>query len=157
TPLTLFKAALAFHRASDRGNAEAAWKLLTAKAARELRLGNKVVTVSQLEEFRDQWKPAGQLSEYDWRSFRGNPSRVAQGVGSGPHLDPRWKQPTIITDSKAAPQQTQNYLYGQNTGAVKWLESRNQAVLPAFHPVAVTVRMTRKGQELTVPLMVYRS
>src|SRR5262249_33620206 len=47
-PLTLFKAALAFHHAGDTRNEDRAWKVLAGKAER-LTLGNgKVYSVAEL-------------------------------------------------------------------------------------------------------------
>ena len=143
-PLTLFKAALAFRRVGDTGNAERAWERL-AKVSRDgLVLGDKTLPLDQvqalLEKIATDSLPA---SLFDWTMFGGGPNRTAQGNGGAPYLDDRkWELPTIKQDN------IKNWV----AQAVASVEQR-KPVLPAFYPIASTVR----GEKGLMPLLVYRS
>jgi outer membrane protein assembly factor BamB len=94
-PLTLFKAALAFHQSGD-GPAEArAWEQLERRVGREgLRIGNQTVALAQLRREVERF-PQAAPNPLDWPLFRGDVRRTAQAPGGVPYLDPRWQTSTV--------------------------------------------------------------
>lgn len=132
-PLTLFKAALAFHQVGDAANTDAArqaWKRLAAKLGRQgLRVGEEQVGLEQLQKELDQAAVPESASPFDWAVFRGNASRSAKGRGGDPFLESKWHV-SMLSDKL-------------NPAAGEWFEkARQQAqyrpepMLPAFLPVA---------------------
>jgi outer membrane protein assembly factor BamB len=145
SPLVLLKATLAFRRAGESTRADQTWKRFTRAAGRDgLRFGERTVSPEELqkeiERFGGSHVP---VSPYDWAMFKGNPSRSAQGTGSAPFLETKWTYPTVVE------KQTEQWL----DQALKLQDSRQQPILPAFFPIAATVR-TDIGP---LPLLVYRS
>ncbi len=144
SPLTLLKAALAFRRAGDADRADQTWKLLTRAAGRDgVKLGGKAVSLDQLKAEIDRYGSVVQAtSPYDWAMYRGNASRSAQGNGGAPFLQPKWTEPTFNQ-----PQ----------TG--QWLEQalaqqqQGKSILPAYFPLAATVRFDHGP----VPLLICRT
>jgi outer membrane protein assembly factor BamB len=136
----LFRAAIAFRRAGEAGQAERTWKKLADKAARtDMVLGKQRVTLDQLRREYERDAGAPQLAAlYDWPVFRGNASRTAQGVGSTAFLDPRWQQamtpPPRDLDEKGEDLDQANKLKEYLQLAFASME--NKPVLPAFFPVA---------------------
>jgi len=133
SPLTLFKAALAFHQVGDKAYApvaEAAWKRLAAKIGREgLKVGDEQVSPEQLRKELDRAAVAESASPFDWALFRGNPSRSARGRGGDPFLESKW-QMSMLADKL-------------NSEAKVWVGKaqdhqrfRSELMLPAFFPVA---------------------
>jgi outer membrane protein assembly factor BamB len=143
SPLTLFKAALAFRQAGDRANAETreadapartnftqAWKRLAAKLGREgLRVGDELISLDQLRRELDKAAVAELASPFDWAVFRGNSGRSAKGRGGDPFLENKWR--TSLLGEKL------------NPTAQEWIEKaqhqqqfRPEVMLPAFFPVA---------------------
>jgi outer membrane protein assembly factor BamB len=144
SPITLFKAALAFNRAGDKANAAEAWKRLVKAADDGITVADRNVSVADLQQELDRF--AGDelpASPYDWAMFKGNASRSAQGNGGPPFLEVKWTQPTIRES------ETRTWI----DQAIKHQEELQQPVLPSFFPVAATVH-TDKGP---LPLLVYRS
>jgi outer membrane protein assembly factor BamB/tetratricopeptide (TPR) repeat protein len=133
SPLTLFKAALAFHQVGDGTNSELAqqaWKRLAAKVGRDgLRVGEEQVSLDQLHKELDRATVPETASPFDWALFRGNPSRSATGRGGDPFLESKW-QVSMLPDKL-------------NAEARTWIEDaqqrqqfRPEPMLPAFFPVA---------------------
>lgn len=128
-PISLFKAALAYHGAGDRDGAERAWKKLSARAPDGVAIGNKKVSLAELEKELAQYRAAAPAMDSlaDWPMFRGNASRSARADGAAPVLEPRWQQPTVADGAVGA------WL----AAAAQRLEDRSQPALPAFFPIAV--------------------
>ncbi len=144
SPVTLLKAYLAFRRNGEAARADEVWKRLTRAARNGVRLGDQVVRLDQLSKELDRYSaPQGQTGLYDWPLFKGNPSRSAQGIGSAPFLEAKWVYPL------AEESQTKQWV----EQAIKNQQERLQPVLPAFFPIAVTVRTDKE----TKPLLIYRS
>ncbi len=144
SPVTLFKAAYAFHQSGDKANETQAWRLLNART-RELKFGEDTKSISDLQEYVAQLRRAhADRSVNDWSMFGGNESRSAQGMGGTAFMEARWKQPMYRTlETKAFLDQSENFL----------LRQRNYPLLSAFSPVTAT--LTRDEKKL--PLLLYRS
>ncbi len=95
-PLTLFKAALAFHRAGDTTGAAAAWKRLAARSPRGLVLDGRVRSPAELKSEVTRPPRAGgePPPAHEWLAFRGNVARAARAPGIVGSLESRWQQPT---------------------------------------------------------------
>jgi len=155
-PLTLFKAALAFHSAGDTENETVAWKTLEAKAGsgEELTLGgSKTVSLKEAKELLDKFQRStagGNAS--DWLQPGGNNARNGQGHGGIPFTSARWTRTMYQTNKE-----DKDFTGGQVTkwiaDAVRMQDAHNQASLPAFQPIAVTVR----GDKGVKSMVVYRN
>jgi outer membrane protein assembly factor BamB len=90
-PAVLFRAALAFRGAGNRGREDQAWQRLAAAfPADGLRLGTKNLTLEQARAELERWPYApGEL--HDWRLFRGDPGRSARNFGETPLLAARYR------------------------------------------------------------------
>jgi outer membrane protein assembly factor BamB len=153
SPLTLFKAKLAFTRSPgerDKANAELVSRQLEARAPEGLRLGDRTFSLTELNEIAAKYADPlrSRATIYDWLlGLGGRPDRNAQGVGGPPFLEKAWEQPLFYEDSKG---QAQDWV----KKAQDLLNERRQALLPALHPVAATAEVPGKGSR---QLMVYRS
>src|SRR5262249_40720026 len=143
--MTLVKAALAYRRAGDTAKADQTWRLLARAAGRDgVRINGRAVSLDELQQEINSYATVeAPASPYDWAMYKGNASRSASGNGSAPFLEAKWTYPTFQES------QTGQWI----DQAVKQRESRQDAVLPAFFPVAATVR-SDKG---SLPLLIYRS
>ncbi|HEV3257311.1 MAG TPA: PQQ-binding-like beta-propeller repeat protein, partial [Gemmataceae bacterium] len=144
---TLVKAALAFHRNSERSNDEGAakykeleedaWKSLSGKAGNNVRLGDRTFSISELREEVKKYKGSTEWSPDDWAVYGGNASRSALGSGDKPFLEKRWWAPGFHPPTESrdgnTDEQARNLILNQ---AVKAYENRGQAILPAFFPIA---------------------
>jgi outer membrane protein assembly factor BamB len=152
TPITLFKAALAFRRAGQDADAEQTWVRLSRGARNGVLIAGENVS---LERIRKEWnrltdsraQTAAHLSS--WLMFKGDPSRSAQGNGSAPFLEVKWMQSTFspVSSSGGHPQ-TEQWV----TQALKQQEERQPAI-PAFFPIATTTQTSKES----LPIVVYRS
>jgi outer membrane protein assembly factor BamB len=155
-PLTLFKAALAFHSAGDSESEVIAWKALEAKSGlgEELTLGgNKTVSLSEAKRLLDKSERSTTVTNpSDWLQPRGNNARNGQGNGGIPFTSPRWARTMFQTNKE-----DQNFKDGQVqkwiADAVRMQDNHNQPSLPAFQPIAVTVR----GDKGVKSMVVYRN
>jgi outer membrane protein assembly factor BamB len=123
----LFRAALAFHRAGDRANAERTWKRLGDRAADGLRLGERKVSLAELEKALG--RPGEQGTDpgggRTWAMFRGGPARLARAAAGAPVDELRWTR-SLFQDATA-----QSWLLG----ALLRQEQRGQAALPGAFPI----------------------
>ncbi len=100
--LTLYKAAIAFHRAGDEKNATAVWQKLetSLQNAGGLRVGDEVVPMGKLRNVLHEDIGNLQVNPYDWVMVRGDLRNTAQATGSPPLLDSvLWHRP-LINDKK---------------------------------------------------------
>src|SRR5262249_13995521 len=153
SPLTLFKARLAFSRCRDataKSNAELVTRQLEARAPDGLKLGPRTLTLTELNEVVARYSDPmlSRATIYDWfHGLGGIPNRNGQGVGGPPFLEKAWDQSMFTEDSK---DQVQKWI----RDATAILADRKNAILPSLHPIAATAEVPTKGSK---QLMVYRS
>jgi outer membrane protein assembly factor BamB len=146
SPMTLFKATLAFQRAGgdNKFNLDLAWTNLESKT-NELTIGNKKVALVDLKAYVAGRKSISSGRErYDWPMQFGDAARSAQGDGTTAFLSERWKYPTV-NDSTVA---------GWIKRVTDYLDGTKQPHLHNFSPIAAT--LTRIDDGTRVSLMIYR-
>ena len=149
-PLTLYKAAIAFNRGSskeDKENKEKIWKQLQAKASDGLNIGGQTVSLEDAQKYLDRIRGGVENSIHDNPMVGMNPSRSGQGVGDTAFMVARWHYPLFGND------QVKNWINGNEGSVVRRLESKGEAVIPAFAPVTATVTGS-DGKQKT--LLIYR-
>lgn len=131
-PLSLFKATYAFRRVGDpayRRLADETWKTLLARLGREgLRQGNEVFKLEQLQQELDRTVPMDNTSPTEWAMFRGDVTRTAQGRGSAPFLEGKWRNSSV--DEGVDPLTT------QFVGTALKNPPKAEAMMAAFFPIA---------------------
>jgi outer membrane protein assembly factor BamB len=144
SPLTLYKAALAFHHADDRSRFDSTWKFLSQKAADGLRLGDRTVSLADLRKDLDRGQPEASATEppSEWHLYGGNAGHSGQGADGTPLLEPRWQEPLIHE------QAAQTWL----EEAAQKSEARSQPVLPASFPLIVGDRAVFRDSRGTTAL-----
>jgi outer membrane protein assembly factor BamB len=151
--LSLFKAKLAFSRCRDataKANAELVSRQLEARAPDGLQIGARNFTLNELNDLVARYADPtlSKATVYDWPlGLGGDQQRNAQGVGGPPFLEMVWEQSMFNEDSKGLAQKWIK-------DALTQLKDRNNAALPALHPIAATAEVPGKGPR---QLMVYRS
>lgn len=143
--LSLFKAALAFHRAGETAAADRAWKRFGDAAARDggLHIGEQVVSVEQARQELDRSVGIVAANVSDWPLLRGNAARDAQGNGNAPYLDDfKPAQPIQLSDTGDVQK-----LVGE---AVERQTQLNRPVIPGATPLAVTVQVDGSPKALAV-------
>jgi outer membrane protein assembly factor BamB/tetratricopeptide (TPR) repeat protein len=136
-PLTLFKAAVAFHKGNtkeDRDNKDRVWKQLQAKAPDGFTAGGQTVSLDDAARYLDRIRGGVNTSIHDWPMVGGNPSRSGQGVGDTAFMQALWRH-SLFVDSK----QAQDLISNDTSGVVKHLEMKGEAVIPAAAPVTATI------------------
>jgi len=82
----------------------------------------------------------------DWKVFRGNASRSAQGVGGAPFLDPSWRLTTL--PSVPGQTNTKDWIKAAIQDALAYLEKdRQQPVLPALFPIASEGKLVYRAHD----------
>jgi outer membrane protein assembly factor BamB/tetratricopeptide (TPR) repeat protein len=100
-PVTLYKAALAFHAAGGAA-AERTWRQLADRVGPDgLRLGARTVRLPELREEIDRFRARSERGD-EVRVFRGDARRSGQAAGTIPYLEPRWQQPTADREETRA-------------------------------------------------------
>lgn len=151
-PLSLLKAALAFHRVGDQANTEKCWSLLSARTGRDgLRLGDQLVRLDDLRTELTKVAPVA-VNPFDWAMFRGDASRTNRGQGDAPFLEAVWRWPTIAEQppSSFEPEnypEVRKWVTEVLHDAVHKVEQRQQPVLPALFPIAAAGRLVYRGFE----------
>jgi outer membrane protein assembly factor BamB/tetratricopeptide (TPR) repeat protein len=155
-PVTLFKAAYAFHQtgaAEDKRAEEDTWKLLSGRV-RDVKFGDgEARGVDELQSFVSaSVRPGGEVYANDYPLYRGNASRSAQGVGSHAFMESRWRQ-SCLRGSQSS--ETARWL----KAAEEYLRRNNQPILSSFFPVTATVlrKSQATGRMEKTPLLLYRS
>ncbi|MFL5244478.1 MAG: PQQ-binding-like beta-propeller repeat protein [Gemmataceae bacterium] len=147
-PLILFKAMVAFHRAGDKEKETAVWRQLEGRSPDGLKLGGQTVALSEVKSLVERMKDALRAAgASDWPNFYGNATHSAKGIGTTPFPDAGTRKWPMSRDNAA-----KNWLFG-NSGTIRMLEGMQQAVLPSYFPIAVTLH--REAGD--VPVLVYRS
>jgi outer membrane protein assembly factor BamB len=146
TPITLFKAVLAFRRTGEQAKAHQTWNRLSKKAPKGIQLGDQIVSLDRLQQELGKALLSDQpANQFEWPMFGGSPNRAAQGNGSAPFLQQEWNQPTWRQDKTK-----QGWI---DPAVNKQSVERHLPVLPAMYPIAVTIQ--HNGEAL--PLVIFRS
>jgi outer membrane protein assembly factor BamB len=153
SPLTLFKARLVFRRTKEKDKEKLVAEQLAQKAPDGIKFGERLVSLSELNDIVDQYKDPRQAfqSADAIVCFMASPSRSAQGNGHTPFLEQEWQQTTIISTENNNPAR------GAITNAINALNGRNEPVLPESFPIAASAEIPDKEGKVRVPLLVYRS
>jgi outer membrane protein assembly factor BamB len=123
---TLCQAVVAFEAIGDTENADRAWELLAPKVPDGLRLGDRVLPLSDLrKELKKVPAPTVLAAGGDWPVFRGNATRAAVGAAGSAVNDVAWRLPTVHQDATR--------LWLEN--AQRQEETRSHPVLTASCPV----------------------
>jgi outer membrane protein assembly factor BamB/tetratricopeptide (TPR) repeat protein len=143
-PVTLFKAALAFHRTGDptfAAEADRAWKILAAKVGRDgLTLGDETLALGDLRKELDRFGRPAVYASNNWTERGGNASRSARGQGSAPFLESKWRRSMLDEglssedekgDTQAAEERRQLIL-----STLRQQHYHPELMIPAFYPIA---------------------
>lgn len=150
SPITLYKAALAFRCTGDQAKTDGVWKQLTKKDPRGLTLGDQLVAWDRLQKEMDQFRAVSKTANsFDWPTFGGAPNRTAEGNGGSPFLEVKWTQDMHSFGSDSRTVRSKELV----TQTLHGLEDRQLPILPAFYPIAATLQ--KDGKPL--PLVIYRS
>jgi outer membrane protein assembly factor BamB/tetratricopeptide (TPR) repeat protein len=145
SPNLLMKAALASYRAGDKAGGDHLWSQLKERAQLDggLKLNGQLVSLDKVRDELDvAWTGETQTAR-DWPVYRGAPNRTVQGSGGTPFLEPVWEQTTLPRTDIDPPADKRNleaartWVDGFLTNGISFAEQRQQAIIPAFHPVAV--------------------
>ena len=136
--LTLFKAAVAFHRAGDKKSYEETWKRLESLPG--VQVGEEVIPIAKLETVIKETPIADVVNVYDWPSVRGNNSNTAQAMGSPPLMDrPLWRRPLLndkLEGFDDADADNDQLAQQRINSAIKHARDGNVPVLSGFFPIA---------------------
>jgi outer membrane protein assembly factor BamB/tetratricopeptide (TPR) repeat protein len=139
---TLCKAAAAFHSVGDRAKSDLLWKQLSAEVGKDgVKAGARRVALAELRGLIDDLPV--------WPMSGGGLNRTGRGTGSAPLLKERWTQSAIGPEPPWAAIRAVEK-------AVRTLEGRREAVLPAFYPIAGMADVGFKNKVRTM-LAIYRS
>jgi outer membrane protein assembly factor BamB/tetratricopeptide (TPR) repeat protein len=143
-PLTLFKAAYAFHQAGDSVNEDKTWTDLNRRT-REIKVGGELRSVADLRTYVSALtKGENTQNLANWPMFGGNLARNGRGEGDTAFMEPKW--PKIATVEPAT-------IRDRLAQAERRMMDTNQPVLPAFFPVTA-IANTKTGP---VPIVVCRT
>ena len=147
-PLTLFKAAIAFHKGhtkEDTDNKDKVWKQLQAKAPDGFPAGGQTITLDDAAKYLERIRGGVNTSIHDWPMAGGNPSRNGQGVGDTAFMQPVWRHTLFGTTTPEGNQlttdgnQVKQWIETEANSVIKRLEAKGEAVIPAALPVTATV------------------
>ncbi len=142
-PLTLVKAAYAFHQAGDRAAKEEVFRELDRRGI-EIKLRDQSRSVAELQEsINSMVASISQQSASDSPIYRGRPNRSAVLPGGTPFLEPAWKATMVRSE------QTREKIKVSETA----LQQLNQPLLTTFMPVTATMS---QGEKKT-PLLIFKS
>jgi outer membrane protein assembly factor BamB/tetratricopeptide (TPR) repeat protein len=146
--LTLYKAALAFSRAGDEKNADAAWQRLEAnlKNSGGLRVGDDVVPIAKLKKVLGEDAGTQEVNPYEWVMVRGDQRNTAQATGSPPLLDTLlWRRPLLqdkyeqkdkVTGEIKLIGEEEHQAKARIEQAIKNMRDHGQPILSGFFPIA---------------------
>lgn len=165
TSQTLLKAALAMRRGGDTAGEQLAWQRLARRGSQKIALGGSEARTP------DDWKamvgkaiPTRESGVQDWTVVGGDSRRSAQAMGGTPFLEPRWPAESTLLERRFVPVQqresitlpsertldTAKYF---NDSEAYLAKDRQQALIPASQPLAVTVG----NDSNRIPMVIYRS
>jgi outer membrane protein assembly factor BamB len=129
SPLALFTAAAAFHRAGDQARADQAWRRLATRAPKGLQFGGEFVNLDVLRtRLAGDGLPAKESKAgAEWPLFRGDMTRSEWCPGDYPVAEFQWKHATA--------EESATCMWLEK--AVQRQESRREPALPGFFPLAV--------------------
>jgi len=132
------KSLLAFSRTHDqRINRQELMRELLARADREggIKLGTSLtIPKDKIEEELNRNFVATVLNSSEVPIFRGDPSRIAQGLGGAPDLTPSWQVSML-------PEKEQVWITDQIKKGTDFLGTRSWPAMPAFFPVAANGKL----------------
>jgi outer membrane protein assembly factor BamB len=142
-PITLFKAALAFHRAGDSAyaaEAAQAWKILADKVGRDgLTLGDDTLSLTDLRRELDRFGRSIAYTPFNWPLDRGNASRSAKAQGSAPFLESKWHR-SMLDENLPEEEEKEGVLSDEARQVIRTTFAQQhyhpELMLPAFHPIA---------------------
>jgi outer membrane protein assembly factor BamB len=145
--MQLLQAAVAFHALGEHAQSARMWNVLQSRVAKE---GPKATKRHPVAELR-----AAVERQETWPIFGGDPSRSAQGVGGMPTLVRSWRQSLFSHEDYSDSEKRQ---HGPATSwiasALKSLEARKQATIPAYSPITCWANFFGRGR---TPLAIFRS
>ncbi len=145
-PLTLFKAAYAFHQIGDKVNETRAWRELNARS-RELKIGNEFRSIVELQEYVNAQEKGGTVQNLgNWSLFGGNLARTGRGEGDTAYMVRMWGISTV--DGNQSIRDRLKVIVDQ-------MDVKKEAVLSGFHPITAVVNRPKDGRR--TPIVVYRS
>jgi outer membrane protein assembly factor BamB/tetratricopeptide (TPR) repeat protein len=154
-PLTLYKAAIAFNRGNsqeDKDNKDKVWKQLRTKAPDGLLVAGQTIALDDAEKYLERFRSSVNTSIHDNQLVGYNPSRNGQGVGDTAFMNALLRYSLFLSDDP--PSQVRQWVVTEQNSVIKRLESRSEAVIPAFAPITATVTNPKDGKPMT--LVVYR-
>jgi outer membrane protein assembly factor BamB/tetratricopeptide (TPR) repeat protein len=138
--MTLYKAALAFHRAGDKKNHDATWERLRPHLESKggLKIGEDMVPMAKLAEVFKETPIVDVVNVHDWPSWRGNVRNSAQASGSPPLLDTRlWRRPVFKDKLDGFNDEDPDQpALDRVQKAIDQVNNANLPVLPGFFPIA---------------------
>jgi outer membrane protein assembly factor BamB/tetratricopeptide (TPR) repeat protein len=152
SPLTLFKARLAFRRTKEKDKEKLVAEQLALKAPDGIRFGERQVSLSELNDIVDQYKDPRQVFQGidDCLCFMSRPNRNNVGVGSTLFFDSTWRQKSFTPEATTAAVQAINTAIGQ-------LDGRKEPILPECYPIAASAEVSGKKGKVRTQLLIYRS
>ncbi len=136
SPLSLFKAALAFRLAGDAAREGRAWKRLQERAPDGLRLGTRTLDFAGLRAEADRLARQRAFPA-SWSVFRGDAARDARGDADLPLLETLWTADTL--GDKSPREWVEN--------GVKGVERAGRPLLPGSFPIATPGRVVYRGHD----------
>jgi outer membrane protein assembly factor BamB len=151
SPLTLFKARLAFRRTKDKAKEKMVAEQLALKAPDGIKFGERQVSLSELNDIVDQYSdPRRLLSNVDATlCFMGSPSRSNQGNGGTVFLEKMWSQGLLGSENN-------NQAKREIDAALQALPGRGEPVLPENYAIAAKAEVSGPNGKVSTPLIVYR-
>jgi len=139
SPLTLYKAAIAYKRSGDEKTANEIFERVKTKLNNQpLKIGDDLIPIAKLETVLKDGAIVDIVNIHDWPMIRGNLTNTAQANGSPPLLDtPLWSRPLFMDKLDGFPDEDPDQAAKQRVDtAIKQMEGMNQPVLPGFFPIA---------------------
>lgn len=147
SPLTLFKAKIAFTRGGDKASAEQVTQQLQARVPEGLRLGDRSLSLQELNEVVAKFSDPllSRATIYDWHlGLGGRADRNAQGVGGHPFLEKAWHQ-VLFANDNYDDKTSRSHAAAWIAEALKQANELKMAAIPAFHPIAATADDPSRG------------
>jgi hypothetical protein len=139
----LYQAAVAFHHRGSSARTDQMLKQLLARTGQNVvHLGERKLTVEELRKEIERAVPSPRPVE--WPLYCGDAARRNHGVGELPLLQPLWRQSMFYKTEGSSADAAQE----QIRQAEKKLQEKQEPIIPAFSPLAVTVQQRNKKRPL---------